>query len=303
MIHIDYAREMYKDYLEDGKFKECKTYRDFFLAMPDTGNDFANAWAATSLMHVATADKVFYIKKDISKAFTLTDVKIPPELIKFPYDSFFLALEEPMYGVKILDNNKPYPVTGVYVKIEDNYVIRIMLTYGPNSKLIDHNLYFNIGLIEGVDVMDTLEQWLTKDRFAKVNHGNRGAIEDGIANNINDNAIVTSMSYVMNFLLYLSTTGGKVVNPNKKKVDMSKPKQVKKATKPLTTYTIIGDGYSLPSEPTRTRKGTKVGCTFWVRGHWRNQACGKDRVDRKLIFIEPHIKGSGKMKEARYVVK
>lgn len=29
----------------------------------------------------------------------------------------------------------------------------------------------------------------------------------------------------------------------------------------------------------------------WVRGHWRNQAHGKGRLDRKLIFIQPFVRG------------
>ena len=28
-----------------------------------------------------------------------------------------------------------------------------------------------------------------------------------------------------------------------------------------------------------------------VRGHWRWQACGKGRKDRRLTWISPHVKG------------
>jgi hypothetical protein len=37
--------------------------------------------------------------------------------------------------------------------------------------------------------------------------------------------------------------------------------------------------------------GRKLDVRFLVRGHWRNQPCGKGRRDRKLIFIEPFWKG------------
>lgn len=42
---------------------------------------------------------------------------------------------------------------------------------------------------------------------------------------------------------------------------------------------------------TGTRKGVSPKVQFLVRGHWRNQACGPGRVDRKHLWIEPHWKG------------
>jgi len=38
--------------------------------------------------------------------------------------------------------------------------------------------------------------------------------------------------------------------------------------------------------------GQKVARRFLVRGHWRLQAHGKGRKDRKTIYIEPHFKGA-----------
>lgn len=37
--------------------------------------------------------------------------------------------------------------------------------------------------------------------------------------------------------------------------------------------------------------GRKLTTRFRVRGHWRRQACGRRRQQRKLIWIEPHWKG------------
>ena len=39
------------------------------------------------------------------------------------------------------------------------------------------------------------------------------------------------------------------------------------------------------------RDGWRVKTRFTVRGHWRNQACGKGRKDRKRLWIHPHWKG------------
>ena len=35
----------------------------------------------------------------------------------------------------------------------------------------------------------------------------------------------------------------------------------------------------------------KLSYRFIVQGHWRNQAYGEQRKERKLIFIEPYWKG------------
>lgn len=44
--------------------------------------------------------------------------------------------------------------------------------------------------------------------------------------------------------------------------------------------------------------GTKK--IHWVRGHWRNQVHGKGRIERKLIWIKPHVSGSvGDIAEAK----
>ena len=37
--------------------------------------------------------------------------------------------------------------------------------------------------------------------------------------------------------------------------------------------------------------GLKNAYQFMVRGHWRNQAHGKGRKDRKYIWIQPYLKG------------
>ena len=30
---------------------------------------------------------------------------------------------------------------------------------------------------------------------------------------------------------------------------------------------------------------------WWVRGHWRQQACGPKRAERRPVYIEPHVAG------------
>lgn len=48
---------------------------------------------------------------------------------------------------------------------------------------------------------------------------------------------------------------------------------------------------SEPGEPTGEKR--HYSHRFIVGGHWRNQACGPNRSERKLIWIHPYVKGEG----------
>lgn len=41
----------------------------------------------------------------------------------------------------------------------------------------------------------------------------------------------------------------------------------------------------------QAHKKWKLDKRFIVRGHWKKQACGKERTERKLVFVEPYWKG------------
>jgi hypothetical protein len=72
-----------------------------------------------------------------------------------------------------------------------------------------------------------------------------------------------------------------------------KPAQRRKLASKLTR-----DGYALVhltgqefDGPSISRKdGAKR--VHWVRGHWRNQAIGQGRLERKRIWIKPHVSGT-----------
>ena len=74
----------------------------------------------------------------------------------------------------------------------------------------------------------------------------------------------------------------------------------------------VGKAVQLPEqlvraarESTRGRAGRLLNKRLFVQGHWRNQACGKGRAERKRIWIEPFYKGpsGAKQIEKLYDVK
>lgn len=71
----------------------------------------------------------------------------------------------------------------------------------------------------------------------------------------------------------------------------SNRKQRKSAPKPSTVRVVdirrsVKCGIRDAAEATRTYSVRWV-----VRGHWRNQACGPGRRQRRRIFVPPHVKG------------
>lgn len=46
------------------------------------------------------------------------------------------------------------------------------------------------------------------------------------------------------------------------------------------------------SQRAGTGSGRKATSRWWVRGHWRQQACGPGRTQRRPVYIEPHTAGA-----------
>ena len=72
---------------------------------------------------------------------------------------------------------------------------------------------------------------------------------------------------------------------------------------PPTQHWVVGRAVKLPpklrdaarllAESGENKVGWRVRCRFVVRGHWRMQACGHGRHERRRIWIQPFWKGEG----------
>ena len=58
-------------------------------------------------------------------------------------------------------------------------------------------------------------------------------------------------------------------------------------------------------EKTASEETRSLMVRFRVRGHWRNQVCGPERLERKRIWIKPFWKGPtlAELVSKKYVVK
>ena len=106
-----------------------------------------------------------------------------------------------------------------------------------------------------------------------------------------------------NLCVYIAEHGkGQLKNPNKhRKRRKRKPRRAAQFSKPLVPIWVLGHGVKLGRDLIDAAKSDtgagarenrwKLSKRFCVRGHFRRQACGVGRRDRKLIWIEPHWKG------------
>jgi hypothetical protein len=117
-----------------------------------------------------------------------------------------------------------------------------------------------------------------------------GATPDAALDDVDDptvRALSLAWRIALNTCLY--------IHQRKQQNDAPVPK--KKKRRPGVTYKLSAPSVlRLPSS--MTRKAQHDGDSQWrvqrrfvVRGHWRNQACGPGRKDRRLTWIEPYWKG------------
>lgn len=173
--------------------------------------------------------------------------------------------------------------------------------------------YWNMALKEG----DLFEQVNTILNFYDLEY--KKNTKEGCDERYNRTFLENILSFSINTLLYINskdTTSFKIERPKKANIENLKNKsKIKKAEKrtqipyyPIGENIVIDHSYKNvialydkdKAQPQRTLIGQWV-----VRGHWRNQAHGKEFKERKLIWIQPYIKGEefAEVIEKSYVVK
>ena len=119
-----------------------------------------------------------------------------------------------------------------------------------------------------------------------------------------------SVKTVLNCLMYInindfrkSFVKGRDLSKIKNRAKLRKAKQGKEAYISYYHMRYIRSTSSKGEGGSDGGRGITVG--FMVRGHWRNQAYGKDHADRKVIWVQPYMKGEDEdeVKDPVYKVK
>lgn len=126
---------------------------------------------------------------------------------------------------------------------------------------------------------------------------------------------LTFAQFVLNFCLFLETMPSSVRHKHQDTIDrlakgpLAKRNTTKERLARLRAEKVFDVGTEITVDPRieeglfRNGPGWKLCYRTLVRGHWRNQAHGEGRTQRKLRWIEPHVRGSeGPVMTHRYKV-
>ena len=237
--------------------------------------------------------KTFRLSKELIDAFALTDVPldIKPSEFKFPFNTFLIEGEKPLYQVDIRGNKQADVHALLFVDkriIHFDHRTILVARDGGVRNTIEWDVSIS-GLSPGVGNYGLDHMW--------VNLRNEETVEAAClsAENLEHRDAVSmpeaqrAVNIFFNTIMYINDTTRVPVETEFKRSAKYKMGKGKKNT--------VRSEYILLRPPKRyvSMAGEKTGRTidkrFIVRGHWTNQAYGKGHALRKRIWILPYWKG------------
>lgn len=274
---------------------------------------------------------IFEVDPRLSNQLVHTDIgdKSPVSSFVLPYESMYFHFPEPVEEVSVgLDpdyNNKSRPLGGVYINTIYPDEMLWESEYGDNFRAFEvvfvsdfpesdpfDCLTLNSFLFFPDDDSVTLQDAIIKVMQDYAREGNRfvGADLEGFTDKM-----VNLMGHVAKCLLFITTPDALFTQNNAlddamdrlKRVGPGKRKRFERKLAGQYNRTVISyhfgeqvdkDGEIHYIDDKLSRR------PHWRRGHFRNQAHGPGRVDRKTIWVRPSlISGDGSLMRANYKLK
>lgn len=254
--------------------------------------------AAADLMFLLEDDPhVFVIEPQLGNLLRQTGLKgASLDMLKLPFRTIYLQF--PKSEIPVLASETDIgQLEGVYLTEEeglDGGKMLLLLAVGikPDGAITDDCLFTVPFFFNGTDAIEDQVQARVDEFLAR----KVGAAADNIEHTIE------VFSWAFNCLLYITSSEADLKEEwlNKSAADKMKKAKGTKKTKirnMLETTSIrivrVGAGVKLEGEgqPDSTHKGP---CLHWVRGFWRQQACGVGRAERKHKWIRPYLRGEGR---------
>lgn len=271
----------------------------------------------------------FHIEDDLANKLIQTDIhKVNSSFLKLPFPVVYFTVPEDLVGISFVDDNDEclYQTIaqGAYVSEvkKDNkkhWLIAIFLkvqktaTGNPNHGEI--SIWIRLPILDNENIFDSLNTVL--DEYFPKNSVTVDAADYYL--NRNSRIIAEQFSIlIINTLLYLQSDKAileHVGEPTEHHKNKKVKKKEKRNKKPLkTSYIRIGKKVTIDNKHKQVyrefnhlkdqpRKRKEFNGQWIVRGHWRNQPYGEGLSKRKLIWIEPYVKGVGELEETEYLVK
>jgi len=230
--------------------------------------------------------KAFHFSRGITELLHNTDLAGTYEFLKFPYPSFYMSFD----GCPIwIDVDKDHEqVSGVYVDSTREDLSVFLAISKPQNEHMGGSIWVRASIDKSMDQ-------LSKISIKDFNFGNA--------------PINPAIELAVKAILYLNSDspdvkkGGAERREIERKLSKAKEPQKKKRLKrqlmqmSVNEYIDVGSSIKIKKgkEAETSTEGFDGGYhfkyRFWVRGQFRNQACGAGRSQRKLIWIQPHMKG------------
>ena len=270
--------------------------------------------------YYVSGKNIFSINPDLVEKFYYSDtIGINVSDLKFPYKSFYLA-----FGLQ--DDlelwNNGYFVDGAYISNFNDEICEIVLStkrkdisYNSQSNFLIQDKYFYFSIettVKSLSIEEAVSKTLENDSLYKKYHsedisglydinGQLLRITDisEKSNNIDLQLRLSgfevfkkSLNLIFNSLCFITAYSEKIVSgfPDDCPEEIIQQVKNKKKNKlnPLNGFTHIKFVGNRNNGKTKLSSEQKQQ-THWRRGHWRNQACGQNKTEHKLIWIMPTL--------------
>lgn len=232
---------------------------------------------------------VYALSPALVEAFLETDLTVVPKDLELPETTCFIAM--PATDLKVWHPQTGYhDLAGFYVTLTEKRFYFCACGFAKPGQPQHDNVLSTCTM--GLSEDRSIKEWLEAE---KDNPISKKIME------VNIEATSSWFSLVVNTLMYLAHVRDDVHHDKNHGVPakvMAKVQKLgKKSQEKLLApwrsacrYHVLGS--TIPSlKGEGSGEGSSIGVRFLVRGHWRNQAVGPQRRDRKLTWIRPHYKG------------
>jgi hypothetical protein len=277
-----------KSYLPQGSYEsEMKSLRSYIFHIYNFGKE----------------KQIYRFQQGITQKLIDTDIrKVDGYFLRVPSKSIYLSIP---YNTEIKIHNPhmgTFDVKGIYVYMEDiisNVYLDRLYTIEDNARIIKFlaiggnptnfekqiNFYATVVIKEGEDVFKTIKEHMSKYMM------------EGHQTNIP--FVEALFKFVCNALLYINSSNPDI-NPVRAMYNR-KAKTPREMAQDVShskiNFKSVGNSITIDrsylNNPKEGNNKYDIKTLHWtVRPHWRNQAHGKDRKDRKIIWIERFQKGT-----------
>ncbi len=281
--------------------------------------------------------KTFYISPNLADNLAQTKLDIESKFLKLPFDSCLFVFDSP----KVISAFYEFQKQDINFDIDFNTPISVFAIIVPemeHKKIIFRCWHANyqssysfikreLLIKDGWNIDKTLKtDWndvysecgvenTISDLHKSLSKDDSTFYEDGMA----------FFRILVNAILYLSSNEPELIDNFSKYKELkdkksrlsskSKIARVEKQLSKTSKLDYVGVGENVPpitidksyqnQSKNNGNSAQIISKRFIVRGHWRNQPCGKNQEKRKLIWIKPYYKGAemAELINKQYIVK